>query len=439
MESSNVRDAFHLTAGGDVRDPWSRLADLRRSVGVFEGGMFAGLTPDDGIARFAVLRYDDCNHVLRDDATFSSTVYVEMMGPVMGHTILEMDAPEHRRHRNLAGHAFRQKTLQRWEDELIGPLAHEMIDAFAARGRAELVKELTFPYPVQVIARLLGLPHEDYPHFQALAFTLTSVGAGYDAALAASRELADYLLPIVRARRADPRDDLISELATAEVDGEVLTDIEIVSYLRLLLPAGSETTYCSVGSLLLALLTHPDQLEDTRRSVARRPRHRGAAAVGARGAVHPAPRRPRFHRCRRRDPRGRACHGVPGRGQPRRDALRRPRPLRHPPRRPAAPRVLVRPAHVPRHAPGPNGDAHRAQRGARPLALHRARPRPAGHRHPRPPHPRVRVPVAHLCAGALHPRRLTVAAQAETGGLRCAHGCACSSCAATRNSTSSRA
>jgi cytochrome P450 len=198
--------------------------------------------------------------VLRDNATFSSTVYTEIMGPVMGRTILEMDEPEHKRHRNLAGHAFRQKTLQRWEDELVGPLAHEMIDRFAARGHAELVSELTFPYPVQVIARILGLPHEDYPQFQALAFALTSVSAGYEAAIDASRRLAEYLLPIIRARRADPRDDLISELATAEVEGETLRDDEIVSYLRLLLPAGSETTYCSVGSLLLALLTHPEQL-----------------------------------------------------------------------------------------------------------------------------------------------------------------------------------
>jgi cytochrome P450 len=262
MKSSNVRDAFDFTAGGDVRDLWTPLAELRRSVGVVEGGFVPRLNPDDGVHRFAVLRYEDCNHVLRDNSTYSSTVYVDMMGPVMGHTILEMDEPEHRRHRNLAGHAFRQKTLKRWEDELIGPLAHEMIDAFASRGRAELVKELTFEYPVQVIARLLGLPHEDYPQFQALAFTLTSVSAGYDGAIAASRELADYLLPIIRARRADPQDDLISELANAESDGEVLSDIEIVSYLRLLLPAGSETTYCSVGSLLLALLSHPDQLED---------------------------------------------------------------------------------------------------------------------------------------------------------------------------------
>jgi cytochrome P450 len=239
---------------------------------VIEGSLVPSFTPDDGIPRFAVLRYDDCNRVLRDNVTFSSAIYTGIMGPVMGRTILEMDEPEHKRHRNVAGQAFRQKTLQRWEDELVGPLAHEMIDEFASRGRAELVSELTFPYPVQVIARILGLPHDDYPHFQALAFALTSVSAGYDAAIDASHELATYLRPEIRSRRADPQDDLISELATAEVDGENLNDDEIVSYLRLLLPAGSETTYCSVGSLLLALLTHPDQLDAVRADRALVPR-----------------------------------------------------------------------------------------------------------------------------------------------------------------------
>ena len=129
--------------------------------------------------------------------------------------------------------------------------------------------ELTFPFPVQVIARILGLPHEDYPHFQSLAFTLTALATGYETAIEASAELADYLLPIVRERRADPADDLISELAAAEVDGEHLTVDEIVSYLRLLLPAGSETTYCSIGSLLFALLTHPDQLDEVRADLRR--------------------------------------------------------------------------------------------------------------------------------------------------------------------------
>ncbi|HSS11171.1 MAG TPA: cytochrome P450 [Acidimicrobiales bacterium] len=231
------------------------------------GSLMQGVANPDGHAdqpQFTVLRYDDCARILRDNITFSSTVYKTIMGPVMGRTILEMDEPEHRRTRSLAGQAFRQKTLERWEAELVAPLANEMIGRFAPNGHAELVQELTFPFPVQVIARILGLPHDDYPYFQQLAFTLTAVSAGYEASIKASEELAAYLMPFIESRRQQPEDDLISDLATGEVDGERLTDTEIVSYLRLLLPAGSETTYCSIGSLLLALLQHPDQLEQVR-------------------------------------------------------------------------------------------------------------------------------------------------------------------------------
>jgi len=270
MQGSGGQQAFETTMGA-IRDPWTPLAALRREHGVVTGDAVPDLgggavtgAAADAPPRFAVLRYDDCARVLRDNIAFSSKVYEGLMGPVMGHTILEMDEPEHRRFRSLAGHAFRQKTLERWESELIEPLAHETIDRFAPKGEAELVDELTFPFPVQVIARILGLPQEDYPRFQQLAFTLTSVGGGYDASLEASRQLAETLTPIVQERRKEPADDLISELASAEIDGETLTDEEIVSYLRLLLPAGSETTYCSIGSLLLALLTHPDQLDAVR-------------------------------------------------------------------------------------------------------------------------------------------------------------------------------
>ncbi|HEY1635914.1 MAG TPA: cytochrome P450 [Acidimicrobiales bacterium] len=273
MPSSSAQQAFDRTVGG-TRDPWTRLATLRRDDGVVEGDIVpdAGAGTDRSGRRFAVLRYDDCAGVLRDSVTFSSRVYERVMGPVMGHTILEMDDPEHGRFRRLAGHAFRHKALERWESELVEPLAQETIAAFAGRGHAELVRELTFPFPVQVIARILGLPRGDYPMFQELAFTLTSVGAGYRASRQASDQLGAYLLPIVRDRRARPADDLISELAAAEMDGEALCDEEIVSYLRLLLPAGSETTYCSIGNLLFALLTHRDQLEDVRGDSALMPR-----------------------------------------------------------------------------------------------------------------------------------------------------------------------
>jgi cytochrome P450 len=265
METTGAQAVFEATAG-DVRDPWSALAPLRRSAGVVEGDAVPSPSGrrQEGVRRFAVLRYDDCAAVLKDNVTFSSRVYEGIMGPVMGHTILEMDEPEHKRFRSLAAVAFRQRSLQRWESELIEPLAHETIDAFASRGEAELVSELTFPFPVQVIARILGLPRSDYKAFQALAFELTSVSAGYEASRRASAELAEYLTPFIRSRRRQPADDLISELANAELDGQRLEDEEIASYLRLLLPAGSETTYCSIGSLLFALLTHPDQLEEVR-------------------------------------------------------------------------------------------------------------------------------------------------------------------------------
>lgn len=82
--------------------------------------------------------------------------------------------------------------------------------------------------------------------------------------LAASAALCDYFAPILEARRAEPKDDLISALAAAEIDGAKLEDEEIFSFLRLLLPAGVETTYRSLGSLLFALLSDPAQLEAIR-------------------------------------------------------------------------------------------------------------------------------------------------------------------------------
>jgi cytochrome P450 len=143
-------------------------------------------------------------------------------------------------------------------------VAGDLIDRFADRGRADLVRELTFPYPTQIIAGLLGLPREDFPQFQRWSISLLSIIVNRERAVAASTALRDYFAPILAARRAEPLDDLISLLGQAEIDGERLTDEEIFSFLRLLLPAGVETTYRSLGNLLFGLLTHPEQLEAVR-------------------------------------------------------------------------------------------------------------------------------------------------------------------------------
>jgi cytochrome P450 len=285
-EQYDPYEAFGDLAG-DVRDPWPDLAAARRLAPVQKTSIFAleGVeAPPDLPDEYTVYSYDLVSQVLRDNHTFSSEVYAAMMGPVMGHTILEMDEPEHRRHRSLVAEAFRQKTLARWESELVSAVVDELIDslvgggggmasaagsggmasAAGSGGRAELVRQFTFPFPVQVIARILGLPRRDYPRFQRWSLELISVGTDWDRGIAASEKLRDYFKQIVDLRRAEPADDLISDLAHAEIDGHTLSDEEIFAFLRLLLPAGVETTYRSSGNLLFGLLTHPDQLDAVR-------------------------------------------------------------------------------------------------------------------------------------------------------------------------------
>jgi cytochrome P450 len=263
-EQYDPYEAFGDLAG-DVRDPWPDLAEARRRAPVQKESRFElREAPVDMPDVYTVYSFELVSQVLRDNHTFSSQVYAEMMGPVMGHTILEMDEPEHRHHRGLVAEAFRHKALARWETELVRAVVGELIDRFADYGRAELVREFTFPFPVQVIARILGLPRSDYPRFQRWSLELISVGTDWDRGIAASQMLRDYFKEIVDQRRGAPADDLISDLAHAEIDGHTLSDEEIFAFLRLLLPAGVETTYRSSGNLLFGLLTHPDQLEAVR-------------------------------------------------------------------------------------------------------------------------------------------------------------------------------
>jgi cytochrome P450 len=256
--------AFDDAVSGDVRDPYTELARIRREQPV-QRLDFSGMPHEESKPVFIVHRYDDVAEVLRDNQTFSSSIILAFFGDALGkHVMLGMDEPQHRRHRALVSSAFTQRALARRENELVEEVGNALIDRFADRGRAELVREFTFPYPTQIIAGLLGLPREDYAQFQRWSISLLSITVNRERALAASEELREYFIPILAARRAEPRDDLISGLAHAEIDGEKLADEEIFSFLRLLLPAGVETTYRSTGNLLFGLLSNPDQLDAVR-------------------------------------------------------------------------------------------------------------------------------------------------------------------------------
>src|SRR6266568_3214889 len=234
-------EVFDDAVAGDARDPYPELA-LARNAHPVQRLDTSNMPHDDAHPVFFVYRYEDVFEVLRDGETFSSAHIIELiMGDVMGrHIMLGMDNPEHRRYRALVS------------------------DAFAGRGHAELVREFTFPYPTKVIASLLGLPREDYRQFQRWSIGILNILSQRDQAIAASAEVKEYLAGILAERRREPREDLISDLAQAELDGERLTDEEIFSFLRLLLPAGVETTYRSTGNLLFSLLSRPDQLDAVR-------------------------------------------------------------------------------------------------------------------------------------------------------------------------------
>jgi cytochrome P450 len=206
--------------------------------------------------------YELVNAAFKDEETFpSAAFYGNTVTDVLGRNLQCMYGDEHRRNRALASPAFRQRLMPGLVRPLLEPVAHELIDRFESRGEADLVAEFTKRYPFKIILRLLGLPQASEEQVTTWALGMLDIQQNHDFARRCSEEFTAFVDPIMQKRRTDPADDLISTLATTEVDGDRLTDDEIMNFLKLLFPAGADTTYLGLGNTLYALLTHPDQLE----------------------------------------------------------------------------------------------------------------------------------------------------------------------------------
>jgi cytochrome P450 len=245
------------------KSPYPFFEYKRRTEPVFHGSLTESsllppeLRPDD---EWILFGYDGVFQAFRDDRIFTSAGYDKTIGLVMGHTILAMGGKEHHDHRSLIAKAFRASALERWEPSVIGPVCDQLVDEFKDDGHADLVEALTFEFPTRITATLLGLPREDLDMFRRLSLDLISIPTDIVAGLNAAAELHDYFLDQVEQRRRKLTNDIIGDLVAAEIDGQKLTDDAIIAFLRLLLPAGLETTYRSSGNLLYLLLTHPEQL-----------------------------------------------------------------------------------------------------------------------------------------------------------------------------------
>ncbi|WIX89451.1 cytochrome P450 [Amycolatopsis sp. DG1A-15b] len=231
-----------------------------------------------------VYGHPEIETILRDPATFSSDttrlVPKEMMPDpdydISTGSILQLDPPLHNKMRKLVSRAFTPKVVADLEPR-IAAITRELLDAIPAGDRLELVEDLAYPLPVIVIAELLGVPAGDRHLFKgwvdkmfesANQVSLVQKDEKQDAAILASLEgqkaLADYLGVHVDERRRQPREDLLTKLVEAELDGERLSRSDVVNFANILLLAGHITTTMLLGNAVLCLDTHREWDERVR-------------------------------------------------------------------------------------------------------------------------------------------------------------------------------
>jgi cytochrome P450 len=219
---------------------------------------------------YVISRYADVERAFKDPV-FTSHNYDWQLEPVHGRTILQMDGREHSTHRNLVAPAFRGRDLAEKFVPVIAQNSSELIDAFRADGHVDLVAQYATRFPINVIVDMLGLPKADHDHFHRwytsiMAFLSNLAGDEQVTAdgIRTKGEFEEYMIPIIRARREAPGDDLLSTLCTAEIDGVRMTDQEIKAFCSLLLTAGGETTDKAIASVMSNLVQHPEQMQAVR-------------------------------------------------------------------------------------------------------------------------------------------------------------------------------
>lgn len=276
-EESPFEVKNRLSGVGIVHDPHPRLHELRAECPVHRGsvsGIFGTVGPDNYIVaddhQVSVFTYELADAGFRNSAQLSNAYYVPYLSDVIGQTILEMDPPGHHRFRALIQGAFTKPEMERWEREFATEIIAGYLDKMAPKGRGDLATDFAFHYPIAVTAAAVGLGVDNVETFYEQATKLTNVAIPRDERLAAAEDMGKLVRRLVEERRADPQQDLISVLTKArfrnagERTDTQLTDDEIVAFVRLLVPAGAQTTYRTLTNLLYALLTNPDQLDALR-------------------------------------------------------------------------------------------------------------------------------------------------------------------------------
>ena len=260
---------FNPLEPGYVEDPYSHFAEMREHDPVH-------LTL---VNQWLLFAYDDVSRLLRDPTLSVSnenievhdedrmSKFIELAGEDFERStsMLNVDPPDHTRLRRLVSKAFTPSSIEALRPR-VQVLVDEMLDRFAARGDGDVVAELAFPLPFDVISEMLGMPESDKAQIAewsgAVVKTLDPIitDEEIEAAVAGDRAMNAHIDEVVAWKRANPADDLLTALIAAEEDGDRLSSVELRDQVSLLFIAGHETTVNLIGTGIYELMRHPDQL-----------------------------------------------------------------------------------------------------------------------------------------------------------------------------------
>jgi len=237
-------------------DPYTIWKDLR------EGGCPVAHTERfHGV--YLPTKHEDVSAIAHDTENFSSRsvliteVAVEDLGGLSTPPITS-DPPEHQAHRRALLPAFSPKEIEKWT-EITRDICRGLLDEFAELGSCDGSEDYAKHIPVKVIARMIGIPESDGDMFRRWVHELVEVGpTDLDVARRSTREVFDYFQVIIDDHRENPRDDIVTYMLDADMDGEPLDHFQIKGGLFLILVAGIDTTWSTIGSAFWHLAQHPE-------------------------------------------------------------------------------------------------------------------------------------------------------------------------------------
>ncbi|WP_336760119.1 cytochrome P450 family protein [Paenibacillus sp. USHLN196] len=274
---------FNLFSEENITDPFAMFAQMRS-----KGSVVPIPNPMGGAGQtWIVTRMDVAMEVLKDHSRFTVNMNSMDRGNDIrknlsddlgssepqtfftGKSMLFVDEPDHRRLRSLVSKAFTPRYMESLRPR-VQEIADKLIDQFEGKGEMDLVKDYAYPFPINVISEMLGIPQEDRPQIHVWSEAIAK-GLGFgkqDRGVAQHlRSFAEYTSQLVANKREEPSDDLISQLIAIEEEGDRLNEDELISMITLLIFAGHETTSNLIATGSYLLLTHPEQLEQLKQDL----------------------------------------------------------------------------------------------------------------------------------------------------------------------------